>query len=448
MIPALREKLESLLLKPEADTLPWYLRLLRIGVEVGPLVLRKLRGDNLPTAAAALTYHSVFGLIPAILLGLIAYRTVGDLALLQADITRRLHETLQLDGTGEVGKKVDEAIAHLFEKAQTLDVRAMGAVGVMLLVFAAIGLVVTVEKTFNNIYCAPRGRPWTARVPIYWAAVTLGPLLAWASLSLSRRLRHVSEDLGALGWVVKIAGAFSGFIVMYLLVLLLYRTLPAVKVRLRTALWGALVATLGIQGLLFGLRFFFVNMVLNPTRGALYGSLAVLPVCLLATCMIWLILLAGLEWAWVLHHLPMLRGEAGRERARHQHELAAAEAGMVVPAMVHIGRAFLKGKSVSEAELCAEFHTTGTLMRGLMDKLVAAGFLHDVLGSDGSMADGYRDWGLAKAPDQVRVADLLSLSPLPPPSAPGARALTAARRGQIEAVGGLSLLDLLGDPEA
>jgi DNA-binding protein Fis len=52
-------------------------------------------------------------------------------------------------------------------------------------VFVAIGLLSTIEGTFNDIWGVPRGRNWFARVIYYWAAITLGPLVIILMMGLA-----------------------------------------------------------------------------------------------------------------------------------------------------------------------------------------------------------------------------------------------------------------------
>ena len=79
--------------------------------------------------------------------------------------------------------KIDELIGGLAEGATSINIGSIGVVGMLLLIWAAVGLIVTVEKTFNVIFRAPEGRPWHVRIPIYWAIITLGPVLTTGTCS-------------------------------------------------------------------------------------------------------------------------------------------------------------------------------------------------------------------------------------------------------------------------
>src|SRR5438552_222921 len=69
-----------------------------------------------------------------------------------------------------------------------------GGVGVAALVFIAISLVLTIDRTLNGIWRVRHQRPLGQRVLIYWAVMTLAPLLLGASLSLTSYV--ISESRG------------------------------------------------------------------------------------------------------------------------------------------------------------------------------------------------------------------------------------------------------------
>ena len=58
----------------------------------------------------------------------------------------------------------------------------LGAGGLALLLVTALALILTIDRTLNRIWRVRRPRPLGQRVPIYWAAITLGPLVLGASL--------------------------------------------------------------------------------------------------------------------------------------------------------------------------------------------------------------------------------------------------------------------------
>jgi membrane protein len=78
----------------------------------------------------------------------------------------------------------------------------LGLVGFSILMVTAIALILTIDRTLNNIWRVRQLRPLGQRVLIYWAAITLGPLLLGLSLVLSSYVMSASK-----GWSMRCPAA-------------------------------------------------------------------------------------------------------------------------------------------------------------------------------------------------------------------------------------------------
>ena len=72
------------------------------------------------------------------------------------------------------------------------------AAGLIFLGLAALAMIMTVDRVLNDIWQVRERRPFSQRVLIYWALITLGPILIGASLTASSYLWALSEDAIAL----------------------------------------------------------------------------------------------------------------------------------------------------------------------------------------------------------------------------------------------------------
>ncbi len=61
----------------------------------------------------------------------------------------------------------------------------LGSAGLVFLLVSALALMLTIDRTLNAIWRVRKPRPIAQRVLMYWAAITLGPLLLGMSLTLS-----------------------------------------------------------------------------------------------------------------------------------------------------------------------------------------------------------------------------------------------------------------------
>src|SRR4029453_6535342 len=79
-----------------------------------------------------------------------------------------------------IAKPVLASLTQFASKASQV-----GSVGLLVLVVAALTLMLTIDRTLNAIWRVRKPRPLAQRVLVYWAALTLGPLLVGISLSLT-----------------------------------------------------------------------------------------------------------------------------------------------------------------------------------------------------------------------------------------------------------------------
>ena len=71
----------------------------------------------------------------------------------------------------------------------------LGAVGFSFLIVTALALILTIDRTLNTIWRVPRLRPLGQRVLIYWAAITLGPLVLRSETAAFYCLLFLSYEL-------------------------------------------------------------------------------------------------------------------------------------------------------------------------------------------------------------------------------------------------------------
>src|SRR5206468_4504555 len=80
-----------------------------------------------------------------------------------------------IDSETGYGQSLGDIVEKWVSDFSSANLSALGWFGLLLVVYSAIGLMVTIENSFNGIYGAPEGRSWLKRVPMYWAVLTLGP---------------------------------------------------------------------------------------------------------------------------------------------------------------------------------------------------------------------------------------------------------------------------------
>jgi membrane protein len=438
----LQRYLEWLIAHPVAE-LNRAQRFLRFAVDLVRHCSRELRENDAGQMAAALTYRTIFGLVPLLMVSMLAFRLFGDMEA----AARRLQSAAYAFFNYQVDPTRPEAMAfktaldeRLFDVMKTvggLSFEAIGAVGALLLIWAALGLLISFEDAANRVYRAPRGRGWATRIGVYWTVLTLGPILLLVVLYAAEYWLRQAEALPVAGPLFAFLAGFGSLAGSFLALTLLYKLLPNTLVRWRPALAGALVAAglWGVSKWAFGL---YVSRALPYLK--LYGAIGLIPLFLFWLYLNWLIVLFGLEIAFTLQAMK------GRvfEKKDPRGALASADPQWLLPVMAAVARGFAGGQPVGRQALAEELDLRLESVAELVARLEAEGLLHQV------SRRGTEDVGLTLAlpPDRiplVRIAELASRFTLGtrPREGAGWGALAAIHASARAAAGERTLADLI-----
>jgi membrane protein len=342
-------------------------------------VLRGFRGEQLGSRAAALTYISIFSLIPLLTVALALLR-----ALHQNGFQRRLRGLIfevLAPGVRE------ESAAFLDRFLARGSTTAIGSIGFLALLISAASLLRHVEAALNELWGVRHKRPFALRLVVYALMLLFGPLLAAASLAGSGVLRDLvlgsqvrfAPQLLALGPAVL---SVSGLTLLYLWA-------PHAHVRFRSALAGGLVA-----GAAWGAaKAAYVAFAAHSFRyNPLYASLGALPLFLAWVHLSWLVILFGARLAYAVEHASFRASLAvfgDHPRAR---ELVAARVAQEVT------RAWLDGSPAPlPRELATQLRVPEALLFDVVEQLHEAGLLQSA--RRGGLRPG-------SPPEQLTLADL------------------------------------------
>ena len=384
--------------------------------------------DKAPLMAAAVTYRTVFALVPVLVVSLVMLRFfLGSDAIGQGlDALLKQFGLTDLAITGAEAAEgqpatVAQWLESVVQRAEGINFGAIGAVGALLLIYAAVSLLVQIEQCFNVIYAAPSGRKLTARLTSYWTMLTLGPLGIITSLTLGSRLGAAVQPLGGVG--ANLADALLSLGISWLILLASYLIIPNARVKLRPAAIGAIFAAvlweLGKQG-------FRTYLGFSTGYAALYGSLGLVPVFFLWVYLTWLIVLFGLEVARALQTLT----------DRYHIDPASPAPADPACAMAMLARAARHFADSRDLNLTDAAEAAGLSPRHaeiLLERLQKRGFLH-ALEHEG---DEPR-FALARAPERIRVSDVAEA--VGPGEADPAHAV---RRAMLDRHDGMTLHDVV-----
>lgn len=232
--------------------------------------------------AASLGYTSLLAMVPllAVVFGIVSAFPVFD------EWSKSLQSFIFSNFLPESGEQIVPYINTFLDSVSGLTLP-----GTITLILTALLLMVRVEVAFNRIWRVDRSRTLTNRIVMYWAILTLGPLLIAATVALSaQQLFGASGFLDELPLWMNTAGSF---LLTWLLFALFFILVPNRSVGFRNALTGALLTTV-----LFSLaRDAFVAFVGNASYNVIYGALATVPLFLFWLYLVWIVILLGASLA-------------------------------------------------------------------------------------------------------------------------------------------------------
>ncbi|MGZ8919348.1 MAG: YhjD/YihY/BrkB family envelope integrity protein [Limisphaerales bacterium] len=336
---------------------------------------------------------------------------------------------------------------------ETVNSGTLGLTAGLALVFIAVMVLSTVEATFNDIWGVNRGRTWSARVIQYWAAITLGPIFIVTAMALtsvatteqkpvlqgtnnvalftnitvsnisvpavSGSLLEVAETPttnaavstnilaiikrpAKVGFWKKLQNDLAGsvvgpllsFVVLSVFLTLLYRLMPATKVKWEAAAVGGLVGG-GLLQLNNLLSVIYLSRVVQYSK--IYGSIGAVPIFLLGLYFSWMIVLLGAQVAYAYQnrqaYLQEKQAESINQRGR---EFVALRV------MTYIAQKFYLGeKPTTRLVMSNALGVPSQLTCQVLNALVTAKLLVEVAGDETGYTPG-------RPVDKITVEDILA----------------------------------------
>jgi membrane protein len=278
------------------------------------LTLReRFREDRLGLTASSLTFTTTIALVPFITVALAVFTAFPMFAKFQGVLQQWLVESLIPDNIAR------QVLGYLNQFAGQAS--KLGVVGVALLLVSALALILTIDHTLNSIWRVRRPRPLGQRLLVYWAGMTLGPMLL--AISLSMTSYAISASKGVVGVIpggVQLLLDLLQYGMMAGGMAAMYHYVPNIQVKWAHAWVGGLFVSTCFE-LAKKLLTLYVSKV--PTYSMVYGAFATVPILLIWIYVAWVIVLLG---AVMTAHLPsLLSGVVKRPRSHGQRFQLALE---------------------------------------------------------------------------------------------------------------------------
>jgi membrane protein len=302
--------------------LPRLVRLVRLGSRALTTALRILEGEGVRLRAMALTYISLFAMVPALVVVFSVVQAFTGTERIVDALHRFLFENLAV-GAGE---SLEPYLGRFITNAHATSA---GLVGGLFLVWSALTLFSNVDHAVNETWGIHRRRSLTQQAVIYWMGLTLGPLLLASSITVAASARAVLAGTG-----IRFLATAAGVLLTCTFFTVLYLIVPFTRVRLLPALAGGFAAGLSWEVAKFG----YAVVVTRIFRyHAIYGSVAAVPIFIFWLFVSWSILLFGARLVYVVQNAGALLAGVPHPSSRAGRETLAGQL------MLHVARAFDRG---------------------------------------------------------------------------------------------------------
>lgn len=184
------------------------------------------------------------------------------------------------------GQAVQNAMLGFAANASKLT-----GISILVMLFSALSMMISIEDRLNRIWRVHQARSWGSRLLLYWAALTLGPILivggiAVTSYVIAAPLLHNAAD--QISGIVQSLLTTLPFVVTFFTLWLMYAVIPNCNVSRRDAAIGALLGAVLFEIARWG---FGVFVAQAQTYQQIYGVLAAIPIFLLWIYLSWVIVI-------------------------------------------------------------------------------------------------------------------------------------------------------------
>lgn len=351
--------------RTDIEAMPWWKR---AGLNVAKFIyvmVRDIADGQLNLRAMSLVYTTLLSLVPLLAISFSVLKGFG---------VHNQIEPFLMNMLAPLGDSGVEIATRIIGFVDNIKVGVLGAVGLGLLVYTVVSLMQKIESAFNFTWRVSTVRPMGQRFSGYLSVLMVGPLLAFSSLGLTATmtaspiLQSIAE-IQPLGWLIELVGKLVPYVLVVAAFTFTYVFMPNTRVRVISALVGALVS----GALWMSMGWAFTTFVVASTSyTAIYSAFATLILFLMWLYMSWLVLLIGASVAFYHQHpeclMPVRSGDI-QLSPRMREKLA-------LMSVVMIGRRYYdEAPGWNGQDLARVLKVPVVAMESILRALEAAGFL-------------------------------------------------------------------------
>lgn len=324
---------------------------------------RRFYADNCFQTAASLTYTTLLAIVPLMTIGFAIFTAFPAFGALQNELQAMIFKNL----VPEIGDALSDYLTSFMSNAGRMPV-----FGVLGLAVTAILLIWTIEGAFSSIWRVREPRALVTRVLSFWAIVSLGPLFAGVSLTLSSSVWTALQGERFQSFAMPILG-FASLVPLLVQMMgcsLLYLIIPNRTVEVRDAVAGGVVGSLLLEASKIGFAWYMREF---PAYQTIYGALATVPIFLFWLYVAWSTLLFG---AVVTASMPEWRSGRAAGGGVGWDALAPGERLVLALSILQTLSASAKhGRGMRRREVAAAVSFGVVMVEGMLERLSRRGWV-------------------------------------------------------------------------
>ncbi|MEJ2141608.1 MAG: YihY/virulence factor BrkB family protein [Gammaproteobacteria bacterium] len=257
-----------------------------IALRILYLLIRDLREGQLNLRAMGLVYTTLLAIVPLVAVSFSVLKGFG----VHNQVEPLLYSLLE-----PLGEKGAEITARIISFVDNIKAGILGSLGLAFLIYTTVSLLQKIERAFNFTWRVTTHRPLSQRFTDYITLVLIGPVLIFSALGVTASISNISliqqvMEIEAIGFLFNLAGYLIPFFLIVTIFSLVYKLVPNVDVKIKSAIIGAVIA-----GLLWQISSWaFSSFVVGSTKyTAIYSAFATLIIFMIWLYLNWLILLIG-----------------------------------------------------------------------------------------------------------------------------------------------------------
>ena len=338
-------------------------------VKVVVIAVRTFIDDKVMTRAAALTYSTLFAIVPILALIFAIARGFGF-----ENIVVSLFEN------GLIGENFKDTLMNFIN--QYLQYASSGyfvGIGLLFLLFSVYSLADGIEANLNSIWHVKKARGMGRKITDYFSLLLLIPIGIICLCGVSALTSKILSQMQGF----QLLGGFAKFLIKdampYLIAGLIltgfYMFMPNTKVKFKYAIIPGIIAGLLFQALQ---NLYFNGQFELSSYNAIYGGFAALPLFLLWLNISWAIILFGCQLAYVSQNNDNFNYFKEPEKISRRHEDFYS-----LMVMSLICKRFNKGLSALKMkEIVNKLQIPHRYVISSLDTLTDAGLLETVMQGD------------------------------------------------------------------